>query len=90
MSYNDILSGLYSLNESELRSLNTAVCDQLKYLRDSESARKRQLLSEGDRVSFSGRGRHFEGNIVRVKRKKALVNVNGQTWNVPLNMLSEV
>jgi hypothetical protein len=90
MSYNDILSGLYSLNETELRSLNTAVIDQLKHLRDAESARKRRILSEGDRVSFSGRHGHFEGNIVRVKRKKALVNVNGQTWNVPLNMLNEV
>jgi len=90
MSYNDILSGLYVLNESELRSLNTAVCDQLKHLRDAESARKKHLFSAGDRVSFSGRGRHFEGNIVRVKRKKALIDVNGQTWNVPFNMLNEV
>jgi len=85
---NEILNRLGELSESELRTLNFAVCDQLKSLRDRESARKRWLFSAGDKVSFNGRRGFTEGTIVRVKRKKAIVKVGGVNWDVPLNMLS--
>ena len=87
---NEILNSLGELSESELRTLNFAVCDQLKSLRDRESARKRWLFSAGDKVCWSGRNGYTEGIIVRVKRKKAIVKVDGdyRSWDVPLNMLS--
>ena len=87
MDYRHILNELHSLTESELRSLNYAVCDQLKQVRNAESARKRRLLAVGDEVSFTGRNGYTRGTIVRVKRKYALVSVGGTTWNVPINML---
>jgi hypothetical protein len=86
--FHTILNSLSALSESELRTLNHSVINQLKSVRDQESARKRRLFSAGDRVSFNGRRGYTEGTIVRVKRKKAIVNVNGGSWDVPLNMLS--
>lgn len=91
MSYHEILSGLHSLSEGELRSLNFAVCDQLKRMRNAESARKRFLFKAGDKVSFNGRRGYHEGTVVRVKRKKAIINTGEfRNWDVPLNMLSAV
>lgn len=91
MSYQEILSGLYSLSEGELLTLNTAVCNQLKQVRNAEARRKRFLFKAGDKVSFNSRRGYKEGIVVRVKRKKAIVNTGEfQNWDVPLNMLSAV
>lgn len=91
MSYQEIITGLRSLSEIELQSLNYAVCDQIKQIRNAESARKRCLFKAGDRVSFNGRRGYHEGTIVRVKQKKAIINTGEfRNWDVPLNMLSAV
>ena len=91
VSYQEIITGLRSLSEMELQSLNFAVCDQLKQIRNTEAARKRFLFKTGDKVSFNGRRGYKVGTIMRVKRKKAIVNVTGGgNWDVPLNMLSAV
>ncbi len=93
MTYTKILTNLSTLSENELRSLNHAVCDQLKAIRNKDAALKRHLFKAGDKVSWSGRNGHTEGVIVRVKRKKAIVVVSGdsylgRSWDVPLNMLN--
>ncbi len=87
----DILNNLTSLNEEELRTLNTAVVDQLKAIRNRNAAIKRTTLTVGQRVSWNGRNGYTEGTIVRVKRKKAICDVGyGRNWDVPLSMLSAV
>ena len=94
MTYTKILTNLSTLSENELRSLNYAVIDQLKAIRNKDAALKRHLFKTGDKVSWSGRGGYTEGTIVRVKRKKAIVKVQEgistipMNWDVPLNMLS--
>ncbi len=90
MTASEIRRNLHLLSESELSELNRAVCRQLKSVRDRESRRKRFMFSSGDSVSFNGRNGYTEGEVVRVKRKKALVKVGMVTWDVPLNMLSLV
>ena len=89
-----ILNDLRDLDEADLRKLNSAVVDQLKFLRNRNAAVNRHLFEAGDRVSFNGRGGYTEGTVVRVKRKKAIVSVDaGRTpgnWDVPLGMLSAV
>ena len=88
MTYTQILTNLSTLSESELRSLNHAVCDQLKAIRNQEAALARHLFKAGDKVSWDGRRGYTEGTIVRVKRKKAIVNTGEfRNWDVPLNML---
>ena len=88
----NIISDLRGLNEADLRTLNSAVVDQLKLLRNRDAAVNRRLFVAGDRVSWSGRRGYAEGTIVRVKRKKAIVDVSdsgkaGLLWDVPLGML---
>ena len=88
----NILSDLRGLNKADLRTLNSAVVDQLKLLRDRDAAINRRIFVAGDRVSWSGRRGRAEGTIVRVKRKKAIVDVSvsgkaGLLWDVPLGML---
>ena len=91
MSYRTTLADLPMLTESELRSLNRLVVSQLKTVRAIDCEEKRSILREGDRVSWSGRRGYHEGTIVRVKRKKAIVNTGEfRDWDVPLNMLKKI
>ena len=87
-----ILNNLNNFTEAELRTINSAVVDQLKANRNREAALKRHTLKAGDRVSWNGRSGHTEGTIVRIKRKKAICSTtggyNGASWDVPLSMLS--
>ena len=87
MKLNEIITALTKLEENELVELNRAVVSQIKAQRNIESAMKRHLFSVGDRVKWSGRRGPSQGKIVKVNRKKAIVEVNFQNWNVPLNML---
>ena len=89
MSFADAINAISNLTEAELSDLNRAVITELKARRSLEASRKRFIFKTGDHVSFSGRRGYTEGTIVRVKRKKAIVNVAGSgNWDVPLNMLS--
>jgi hypothetical protein len=65
----------------------------------AEEARRKKLktfdnkmrLSKGHKVSFVGKKLGpVTGEVIRVKYKKALINVSGQTWDVPLSMLTKV
>ncbi len=86
-----ISTELPTLTETQLRTLNRLVIDQLKSIRDIEAAEKRRVLRAGDKVSWNGRRGYTEGTIVRVKRKKAIVDVGyGRNWDVPLSMLTSV
>lgn len=86
-----ISTELPTLTETQLRTLNRLVIDQLKSIRDIEAAEKRRVLREGDRVSWTGRNGYTEGTIVRVKRKKAIVDVgHARNWDVPLSMLTAI
>jgi len=80
------------MSESELQDLNRAVIMQIKDRRNRDARKKRYEFKAGDKVTWNGRNGHTEGTIVRVKRKKAICAVNGDTysnrnWDVPLNML---
>jgi hypothetical protein len=91
MTFNEILDSTNALTEIELRELNGFILSRLKERRNFDTALKRRTLSEGDRVSWSGRFGHTEGTIIRIKRKKAICSVgHGRNWDVPLNMLSKL
>ena len=60
--------------------------------RATRTANARFSLKAGDKVYFEGNksGKCY-GTIVRVKRKKAIVQVSGsRNWDVPLSMLKKV
>jgi hypothetical protein len=50
----------------------------------------RYTLKSGDKVSFNGRTGYQVGKIIRVKRKKAIIEVVGRNWDVPLSMLTKI
>ncbi|HIE82771.1 MAG TPA: hypothetical protein EYQ00_02505 [Dehalococcoidia bacterium] len=87
MSITEMIKNLSNLNKDELSTLNHAVCDQLKTIRNRDAAVKRHLFNPGDSVKWVGRKGHQQGHIVRVKRKNAVVKVGITSWNVPLSML---
>ena len=58
--------------------------------RDIRSKNMKSTLKEGDQVYFDGRSGRCNGKVVKIKRKKALVEVSGRNWNVPLSMLKKV
>jgi plasmid stabilization system protein ParE len=80
------------MDEADLRTLNSAVVDQLKLLRNRDAAVNRRIFKAGDHVKWSGRRGEQIGTIIRVKRKKAIVSVHDSArpgnWDVPLGMLS--
>lgn len=91
MTLNEIINNLHTanLNEDELIQLNKAVIGEIKFRRSQEASRKRFMFKAGDKVSFNGRRGYTEGTVVRVKRKKAIISVDGfGRWDVPLNMLT--
>ena len=95
MSLSTIIGSLHSLTEDELRTINSSLINELKTRRSRDSAVKRRLFNAGDKVSWTGRNGYTEGVIVRVKRKKAIVDVLGSgafgaSWDIPLTMLNAV
>jgi len=93
MTLNEMINTLHAgnFNETELLILNKAVCDELKARRNRAANLKRFTLKAGDKVSWSGKRGYYEGTIVRVKRKKAIIDTGpGLNWDVPLNMLTAV
>ena len=79
-----------TLGEDDLRSLNQAVIGRLKCIRDRKAAQNRMSFHVGDLVAWSSRRGSFEGEVTRVKRKYAHVQVGPVNWNVPLSMLQAV
>ena len=91
MILKQMIKNLSTLDENELVELNREVVRQIKSQRNIEARMKRALFSAGDEVRWNGRRGPGEGKIVKVNRKKAIVEVNGfERWNIPLNMLEAV
>ena len=73
--------------------------EQLDVIREAFNARVKELRNErktgflpGDKVSLTHRkfGGTIHGIVEKVKRTKAAVNIEGTTWNVPMEMLTKV
>ena len=90
MNLNQVIRILNTFNEDELVSLNRAVVDQIKSQRSAQAAINRHLFKAGDTVRWEGRHGPSEGKITKVNRKKAIITVGIERWNVPLNMLTAV
>ena len=87
MQLHEALQMISGMTEAELMNLNSAVVMQINDRRNRAARLKRFAFKPGDRVSWTGRRGLTEGKIVRVKRKKAIVEVSGQNWDVPLSMM---
>lgn len=66
------------------------IAEEGKLRKNKRTQNMKSSLSPGDTVSFNGRkSGAVTGHIVRIKTKKAIVEVAGQNWDVPLAMLKK-
>lgn len=64
------------------------IADEGKRRQEANKAKLKATLKPGDTVSFNGsKSGPVTGTVVKVKYKKAIVEVAGQRWDVPLHML---
>lgn len=85
MISNDVRKNVMSMSREELREL-WRVMQLRKDMLDTENAAK---LALGDKVSFwdSKNSTLHVGEVVKINRKTAKVDVGQVCWKVPLNML---
>ena len=86
----NLLKEIPNLDEQDLILLNGYIVDQLKRVRAAKSSAMKMSLSEGDKVTWTGRKGTKRGTVVSIKRKFAHVDVGTGTWRVPMNMLKRV
>ena len=87
MNVDQIIRTLATLEEADLIKLNSAVVAQIKAQRNAVAAMKRYVFKRGDRIKFTGRRGTQYGEVVKVNRKKAIIDVAGEQWNVPLSII---
>ena len=76
---------LGSYTTQELCDLNEQVVALIKTRRRQEATKKRHQLSLGDVVNVEG---HGKGTVKKIMRTRALVEMNGSTYKVPMSILS--
>ena len=76
---------LSSLTTDQLVQLNHDVVALIKARRRQEAGSMRRQLSLGDVVNVDG---HGTGIVKKIMRTRALVEMNGVSYKVPMNMLS--
>ena len=71
----------------ELRLIQSAIRDRIKEV----SSAIKYDLDKGDKVIIDSPRRELkeEGTIVKVNRTRAVVNINGTSWNVPFSMITK-
>lgn len=77
-----------SLTTEQLVQLNQDVVTLIKARRRQEAGSMRRELSLGDRVDVNERHRTSTGIIRKIMRTRALVEINGMNYKVPMSMLS--
>ena len=76
---------LSSLTTDQLVQLNHDVVALIKARRRQEAGSMRRQLSLGDVVNVDG---HGTGIVKKIMRTRALVEMNGVSYKVPMNMLT--
>jgi len=95
-SLNILDTMLHTWTDEEVSQAWSMIAKEGKRRRSDQAARVKKSLTAGDTVEFvSKRGTTVQGEIQRVKYKKAIVSVANssgkkQNWDVPLGMLTKV
>ena len=91
LSVNELMLDSKLLNLEELLELNKFLVSQIKSQRSHQARQARANLSVGDRVEFEDNdGVNVYGNVTKVMRKNALVDIGPCVWKVPLVYLTKV
>ena len=89
---NELLSNINNFTDDDLRTINAAIVDQIKFRHDRNALDIKRTLKVGDLVSWNGGARRGpqEGKVIKIKRKKAICAASSGNWDVPLNLLSVI
>mgnify|MGYP005662174335 CR=1 FL=1 len=80
---------LTSLTTDQLVQLNHDVVALIKARRRQEAGSMRRQLSLGDVVNVNERsGLPSTGIVKKIMRTRAIVEIDGRDWRVPMSMLS--
>lgn len=79
-----------TMTEDELRAASSLLSAELSERRSRQLKSIKSTLRVGEVVSFiNNDGKRVNGEVTKVKTKKALVRVGNQQWDVPMGMLSK-
>ena len=71
---------------NELKLIRSAVSDRIKEV----SSRVKYELKKGDTVIVTSKKGVEDGIIEKINRTRAVVRMNGTSWNVPFSMIEKV
>ncbi len=81
---------LHTWTDEEISKAWSMISEESNRRKKIKAFDNKMRMHAGDKVEFTGtKTGHVQGEIVRVKYKKAIVNVAGKNWDVPLSMLSK-
>ena len=90
---------LKTMSDAELHEAASALHREQRFRRERKSAQNRRELKQGSIVEWVGsKSGACTGEVVRVKRKKAIVKqtspvnsrYHGTRWDIPMSMLTVV
>lgn len=75
----------------EIANMNLAqLNDLMDFIRDVKVMNAKTQLSVGDKVYVVQKTKKTLGTILKIKLKKAIVEMHGTRYNVPMSMLEAV
>ncbi len=82
---------LLTWSDGEVSQAWRLIADEGKLRKKRKTKLLKSQLAASDTVTFVSRsGIVTTGTVVRVKYKKAIVEVAGQRWDIPLSLLTKV
>ena len=85
MTYSQLINFTSTMTTDELVKFNHDLVGIIKHRRKMEAKDMRRELSLGDVVNVDG---HGTGIVKKIMRTRALVEMNGVSYKVPMNMLT--
>ena len=77
-------------NTEDLNVVIDAIKAQRKFLNNEKVLMARMNFKNGDTVLVTSKKITETGTIVKMKIKRAIVEIDGKRWDCPLSILSEV
>ena len=82
---------LHTWSDEEVSEAWQMIADEGKRRKQVKTRKIKGLLKVGDTVEYnSRRNGTTTGTVIKIKTKNAVVEANGQRWNVPMSMLTKV
>ena len=82
----ELLADLMQFRDvNELRLIRSAISDRIKEV----SSRIKYELKKGDAITVTSKKGVEEGIIEKINRTRAVVRMNGTSWNVPFSMIAK-